>query len=417
MGQMKEKKHSKVNIRENNTTKQVNIASDHKPEIGNETIEKWQSLLDSTAKLMNVPSALIMKLNEETIEVFLKSQTKGNPYKVGGKEELVYGLYCETVIGKQQKLLVTDATKSKLWKDNNPDVNLNMISYLGMPLNFPDGEVFGTVCVLDNKENHYSELYEELLDKVKKHIETDLSLLLSNQELEEKNQQLERSNEIKSKFLSLISHDIRGSVSSMDNFLKIMLSKFHTYDKNELKEKTKTLSVTSNSIYQTLQNLLTWSKNDLLELKPQKKQVELIPLIEKILDLLKPKIELKELEVNTDYPSERILVYADPNMLETALRNIISNAIKFNESNGKVFIGVFEIQKGTEIEIEDTGIGMDENTINKLFAYNHSKGVDNGEEGSSGLGLLLSKEFLDKNDATVKVSSQLGEGTRFTIRI
>ncbi len=414
---MQEKKQSKVTIRENNTTKRVSIASDLKPEIGKELIEKWQSLLDLTAKLINVPSALIMKLNEETIEVFLKSQNQENPYKVGGKEELIYGVYCETVIGKQERLLVPDATKNEIWKHNNPDIDLNMISYLGMPLNFPDGEVFGTVCVLDNKENHYSELYEELLDKVKQHIETDLRLLLSNQKLEEKNQQLERANEIKSKFLSLISHDVRGSITSMDHFIKLMLSKIHKFDKYELGEKLKTLEVTTNSLNQTLQNLLTWSKQDLLQLKPQKKQVELIAVITKILDFLKPRIEFKKLEVNTDYPSEKVYVYADPNMLETALRNIISNAVKFTENEGNIFIGVFETDNEAVIEIEDTGIGMDENTVNKLFTYNYSEGTDEKGQESSGLGLFLSKEFLDKNDATVKVSSKKGEGSKFTVTI
>ncbi|MBS3777123.1 MAG: GAF domain-containing sensor histidine kinase [Bacteroidales bacterium] len=415
---MKEKKFSKVTVRENGSTERVSIASELKPEMDREVIEKWQSLLDLTAKLMNVPSALIMKLNEQTIEVFLKSQSKGNPYKVGGKEELIHGLYCETVIGKQEKLLVPDASKSEIWKENNPDMDLNMISYLGMPLNYPDGEVFGTVCVLDNKENHYGPLYEELLDKVKQHIETDLKLHLSNQELEEKNHQLEQANEINSKFLSLISHDLRGSVSSMDRFIKLMLTKFHQVSKDELGRNLQTLGVTTNSMYQTLQDLLSWSKQDLLQLEPQKEHVELKSVIDRILDFFKPRIEFKELEVSTDYPSDQVFVYADANMLETALRNIVSNAIKFNESNGAVYIGVFETARGAEIIIEDKGIGMDEKTVNKLFSYDYSVDLGNkNNEESSGLGLMLSKEFLQKNDATVSVSSTPGEGTRFTITI
>ena len=76
-----------------------------------------------------------MKLNEETIEVFVKSNTEGNPYKTGEEAKLIYGLYCETVIGTQKQLLVPDATKSKVWNENNPDVDINMISYLGLPVN------------------------------------------------------------------------------------------------------------------------------------------------------------------------------------------------------------------------------------------------------------------------------------------
>ncbi|MFO8234609.1 MAG: GAF domain-containing sensor histidine kinase [Bacteroidales bacterium] len=414
---MENKNYSRVNVRETNEEKQVRIASVSKPKPGDEIIEKWQSLLNLTAKIMNVSSALIMKLNKKSIEVFLKSQTEGNPYKVGGKEELVYGLYCETVIGKQKKLLVSDATKSPVWKDNNPDIDLNMISYLGFPLNYPDGEVFGTVCVLDNEENHYSSLYEDLLDKVKQHIETDLKLLVTNKELKEKTEQLERSNELKSNFLSLISHDIRGSVSSLDEFIKFLISSFQKYKRDELQDKLKIIRITTNSLYQTLQNLLNWSKNDLLQLEAQKEQVDLISIIGEILDFLKPRIEFKELEVYTEFAYKTKFVLADPNMLATSLRNIISNAIKFTDPKGKIFIRVFEKDEQTVIEIEDTGIGMDKESVNKLFTYIQSKQDEDNNQGGSGLGLLLSKEFLDKNNATVYVFSEKGQGTKFIIRI
>ncbi|MGM0613385.1 MAG: GAF domain-containing sensor histidine kinase [Bacteroidota bacterium] len=408
--------YSQVNVRETNEKKQVRIASDSKPKPGDEITEKWQSLLDLTAKMMDVPSALIMKLNKETIEVFMKSDRKGNPYKVGGKEELIYGLYCETVIGKQDELLVPDATKSSVWKDNNPDIDLNMISYLGMPVNYPDGEVFGTVCVLDNKENHYGSLYEDLLDEVKQHIETDLKLLVSNQELEEKTEQLERSNEIKSKFLSLISHDIRGSVSSLDEFTKFLLSRFQNHTREELKDKLNIIRVTTSSLYQTLQNLLSWSKNDLLQLEAQKEPVDLIAVIGEILEFLTPRIEFKELKVSTEYDNEKEFVFADPNMLETSLRNILSNAVKFTGQKGNIFIRVFKEGEQTAIEIEDTGIGMDEERINKIFTYIQSKKDEEYNQEGAGLGLLLSKEFLDKNNASVEVFSEKGQGTKFVIK-
>ena len=406
---MAETKFSKVTTKESNETKKVRIGSDLKPEVSDELIEKWQSLLDVTARIIDVPATSIIKLHEDYIEVFLNSQTAESPFYAGQKEELIYGFFCETVIGKQDKLLVPDATKIPIWKDNR-EVDLNMISYLGFPINYPDGEVFGTVCVHDNKENHYNELHKDLMDKMRQHIETDLELLVSNNELEQ-------SNEMKSKFLSLISHDVRGSVSSLDAFIELLISRFHRYGSNELQNKLKTIRVTTNSLNQTLQNLLTWSKQDLLQLQPQKKQVDLIAVITKILDFLKPRIEYKALEVNSDYPSEGVFVHADPDMLETALRNIISNAVKFTENEGNIFIRVFETDNEAGIEIEDTGMGMDEKTVNKLFTYNYAEGTDEKGQESSGLGLLLCKEFLDKNDATVKVSSKTGEGSKFTVTI
>ena len=195
-----ENRYSKITIRENHEQKLVKIGSELKPEIIESIIGKWQSLINTVAKIVNVPSGLIMRLNEDTIEVFIKSQTEGNPYEVGEEAKLIYGLYCETVIGTQKQLLVSDATKNPTWSKNNPDVDINMISYLGFPINWPDGEVFGTICLLDNKENHYSQYFKDLLQNAKTFIETDLRLIISNQELENKNIQLKQTNQIKSKF-------------------------------------------------------------------------------------------------------------------------------------------------------------------------------------------------------------------------
>ena len=100
------------------------------------------------------------------------------------------GLYCERVISSRGKLLVPDALADPEWK-NNPDVKLNMISYLGFPLLFPDGRPFGTICVLDNKPNAFSKLYEKLVASMQSIIQHELSILYVNQALGDKNKRLE----------------------------------------------------------------------------------------------------------------------------------------------------------------------------------------------------------------------------------
>lgn len=211
-------RYAKVEIR-NIGQKKVIISSKIKPEITSSIVQKWQSLIDVAAKIVKVPSGLIMKLNEETIEVFVKSNTEGNPYKAGEEAKLNYGLYCETVIGTQKQLLVPDATKSKVWNKNNPDVDINMISYLGLPINWPDGEVFGTVCLLDNKENHYSSDYIEFLNQVKTQIETDLQLLVAHQQLTDRNRELKNTIESSE---TLKSGDKRFRII-FENSLAVML--------------------------------------------------------------------------------------------------------------------------------------------------------------------------------------------------
>ena len=161
-----------------------------------ETLQKWQSLVDVMAKVVGVPAGLIMRLNGPDIEVFVSSRTEGNPYHPGDREHFFdSGLYCETVVETNQSLLIPDALADEHWK-NNPDVKLNMISYLGVPILMPDGSPFGTICVLDSKANGYSETYEGLLRELKELLESHLALMALNQSLGEKNRELESQLEV-----------------------------------------------------------------------------------------------------------------------------------------------------------------------------------------------------------------------------
>ncbi len=152
--------------------------------------KSWQDIVDSAAAILNIPAGLIMKISNEKIEVFVSSQTENNPYHPGDSEILENsGLYCEQVIKTKNKLRVPNALKDKKWK-TNPDIKLNMISYLGFPILYPDQSPFGTICVLDNKENPYSSTTEKLLLQFKKLIEANIAILYMNKELGEENMNL-----------------------------------------------------------------------------------------------------------------------------------------------------------------------------------------------------------------------------------
>jgi hypothetical protein len=158
--------------------------------IPNSTMHTWQEIVDIMADLLEVPAGLIMRLNNDDIEVFASSQSEGNPYQPGDKEK-VYGsgLYCETVIKTKDKLLIPNALADDVWK-NNPDIKLNMISYLGFPILLPNGEPFGTICVLDSKENSYASKVEKLILKFRDLVQADLGILYMNHILGEKNKNL-----------------------------------------------------------------------------------------------------------------------------------------------------------------------------------------------------------------------------------
>jgi len=408
---------STVTVREKKESVKVALGPEIKHLIHETTIHKWQTLIDTSARLVNITSALIMLLNENTIEVFLKSNTAGNPYKVGEKSPLIYGLYCETVIGTQKKLVVPDARNKNEWNRNNPDIDLNMISYLGFPINWPNGEVFGTVCLLDNKENHYNNDFEDLLFQVKQHIENDLSHYITNKELEKKNIHLEQLINTNSKFLSLISHDIRGSISTVDEVMKLIIDKYDSLDSQKLKTMLETLSKNVSSSSETLDNILNWSKNDIVQIKKEAKETNLVELIEGILSYYSQAIQLKGIRVISSFYTKKIVVLTDSNMLSVVLRNIISNAIKYTNAEGELYIHVGFVNSKHEITISDNGIGMSRETLDNLFSYNELVEKGTHGENSSGIGLMLAFEFINKLGAEVEVDSKLNKGTTFKLRI
>ena len=161
-----------------------------KIEVPANIMENWQEISDILARMIGIPAALIMRFTDPDIEVFVSSNSEDNPYHPGDKEKIYgSGLYCETVIKTQDKLLVPDALADVNWK-NNPDVKLNMISYLGFPILLPDGKPFGTICVLDNKRNEYSENTEKLMLKFRSLIESHLEIIYMNKNLGDKNKRL-----------------------------------------------------------------------------------------------------------------------------------------------------------------------------------------------------------------------------------
>jgi len=163
----------------------------HPPiDVDESIISKWQTLIDLAAGIIGIPTGLIMRVKDDDIEVFIFSRTDGNPYKVGDKEHLVgSGLYCEHVIRTRDSLHVPFAPEDPEWKDN-PDIALNMNSYLGYPLIMPSGEVFGTICVLDKSERQFDDQTTRLMEQFRDLVESHLALDSAKSLLEEQDRQV-----------------------------------------------------------------------------------------------------------------------------------------------------------------------------------------------------------------------------------
>ncbi|MGR5206015.1 bifunctional diguanylate cyclase/phosphodiesterase [Vibrio sp. PNB23_22_6] len=177
-----------------------------------ESMQKsWQNIVNLIATIADVPTCLIMRIHKNHIEVSTSSETKNNPYTVGDTEELGHGLYCEYVIEHKQELIVTNAVSDKFWF-NNPDIKLGMISYCGLPLYWPNGETFGTICMLDSKENHYTDTYRQLLNTFKYSIEAQLAVVFQQHKLLRLNNELKNRVENRTSDLAQMSYSLTKEI-------------------------------------------------------------------------------------------------------------------------------------------------------------------------------------------------------------
>ncbi|CAH2212150.1 sensor histidine kinase [Tepidibacter aestuarii] len=182
----------------------------------NNFLDKWQKTVDMMAKLYNVPAGLIMKKDEESLEVLISSKTEGNPYNIKDKMKLFSGLYCEEVINTKNILHIKNALEDERWI-NNPDLKYNMISYLGIPIKWPDGNIFGTICILDTKEREYSSVYKELIYQFKDIIEGDLRNIIYQYEITEKVNELEKNRQAYEKLIEVMPE---ANILIKDNKIK-----------------------------------------------------------------------------------------------------------------------------------------------------------------------------------------------------
>lgn len=230
------------------------------------------------------------------------------------------------------------------------------------------------------------------------------------------------SNELKDqiknrdRFFSIISHDLNGPVSTISEMLKA-LNRTELFDKEKRELLLNELEKLSSSTSLLLQNLLEWSSNQVNSIKVSKKLFDISQVINQNVLLLEQKAKAKSININYQN-TETLYCFADPMMVDTILRNIISNSIKFTPKNGKVSIDAIKNHDFVTIAVKDNGIGISKEVLMKLEKKQilvSTYGTD-GEKGA-GLGLSLCKDFLEKNSGKIEVISSKNYGSEIKISL
>ena len=232
------------------------------------------------------------------------------------------------------------------------------------------------------------------------------------------NEKLLKMNNEKDKFFSIIAHDLRNPFNNLLGFTRMLVDELPSLRKEEISKIANSMKRSATNLYSLLENLLEWSRmqRGITNFIPE--SVSLNEFLPEFLEPLGAMAIHKEIEIIMEIP-KGMTVYADINMLASTIRNLTSNALKFTPKRGKIKIYARELaQNFIEISIQDSGIGMDENLQKKIFevsAYNNRKGTEG--EVSSGLGLIICKEFIEKHGGSIRVESKVGEGSTFSFTI
>ena len=233
-------------------------------------------------------------------------------------------------------------------------------------------------------------------------------------EIKLKNEELLRLNIEKDKFFSIIAHDLRGPFTGFLGLTEIMAEELPSLTREEIQGMAVDMKNSANNLFQLLENLLHWARMSQGLIPFNKKLLLLLPIVTESVEMLKGSGNKKGIKIVIDI-SDRLEIFADANMLQTIIRNLVSNAVKFTQKGGQVNLAAkINSDNCIGITIHDTGIGMNQAMIDNLFKIDiKTNRVGTEGEPSTGLGLLLCKEFVEKHKGKIWVESIVGVGTTF----
>ncbi len=219
------------------------------------------------------------------------------------------------------------------------------------------------------------------------------------------------------KFMSIISHDLKSPFNGILGFADILQQDYDELPDEERKQYIAYIQGAAKMAFKLLENLLDWSRSQTGKIRFTPEELNLSRLVLENFLLLRPVADNKQIHLYTNVPADAI-IFADKNAVLTILRNLLNNAIKFTHPGGKVKVSAAIAGGMMEIAISDTGIGISPENIQKLFKLGENfKTEGTQKEKGTGLGLLLCKEFVEKNGGSILAESQVGKGSRFVFTL
>ncbi|WP_372746781.1 sensor histidine kinase [Lutibacter sp.] len=273
------------------------------------------------------------------------------------------------------------------------------------------GEISAVDLLEQNTTMHL--LNSEINNLQRKLIKEKHLLQQTLKELGKANKELNELNATKDKFFSIIAHDLKSPFNTILGFSELLYSNISNYSPDKTEQFASHIYKSAKNAFGLLENLLTWSSLQTGKLEPRIEQINLTQTIEAIYDLCLPIANSKDIALSLSLDGSS-LVLGDEQMINTILRNLVTNSIKYTYPFGKITIKTQNLENEVVVIISDTGIGIDPSKLNKLFSLECELSIKgtNNEEGT-GLGLILCKDFVEIQGGKIWVESELDKGSSF----
>ncbi len=236
-------------------------------------------------------------------------------------------------------------------------------------------------------------------------------------EILNKNSELNELNAAKDKFFSIIAHDLRNPFNAIIGLTDILLINLGDLDTQKLEKTLENIKGSSQQAHELLENLLLWARSQTGTISFRPEPLDLKAQAEESIELVAVQATRKNISIVSDF-SPGGLIIGDINMMNTILRNLLTNALKFTPRNGEVRVGIFQNNGFCILSIKDNGIGIPADKMRNLFSIDtahKTKGTD--QEPGTGLGLILCKEFIERHGGRLEVESEVGKGSEFRVII
>jgi signal transduction histidine kinase len=241
---------------------------------------------------------------------------------------------------------------------------------------------------------------------------------LTEQKLKLYSNELKQNNSDKDRFMQILSHDLKSPISSMLGHTELLLKNIRKYDIGKIENRIVLIDNIAENTYTLLDNILIWANSQSGKIQVERQKISVLDICDNIIHGFKGFADYKNIEIICSIDPNTI-IFADLNMFNTILRNLISNAIKFSNKGGIVNISSFEDAKTITIKVADNGIGITNKEQENLWNNNSNTvpSIGTNNEQGTGLGLVLCKEFVEKHNGKIWVESELGKGSIFSFTL